>query len=170
MEITPTNKILSALALLGTVLFIRKNKQPAPINGIGSTTLTGDFGPIYTRFQHKGKEAILHLMKVQKGECMAALHRTDIGDIDLIWGKVTNAETHEGYGLAHIIDKHGETIHYNNLTFRIEDFIPIVVQFGEKSDIDRNKIIFDGYGFRFVIQTSWNGKKKKFLLTAFDIQ
>ncbi len=164
---TPTNKLLAAIALLGTVLFIRKNKPTDQINGIGSTTLTGDFGPIYTRFQHKGKEAILHLMKVQKGECMAALHRTDIGDIDLIWGKVTNAEKHEGYGLAHIIDKHG--LLYGSIP--IEEFIPLIVNYGERLDrfCTKDKLVCGGERYRFVIALAYKGRKKKWLLTSFEL-
>lgn len=29
-----------------------------------------------------------------------------VADIDLLWGKITNAKKKGGYGLAHIIDKH----------------------------------------------------------------
>ena len=59
------------------------------------------------------------------------------------------------------------------LGFNLEDFVPIVVQFGnfnlKKSD-DQKKV-FESKGFRFVIalETEPNGKTKKWLLTAFDI-
>ena len=40
----------------------------------------GAFGPIYTQFIGKPKEAIKFLRQQQKGECIAALHRDDIGE------------------------------------------------------------------------------------------
>lgn len=83
---------------------------------------------------------------------------------------MTNAATHEGYGLAHIIDKHGSVIRYNASRFAIEDFIPIVVQFGAMKEELPDKYIFESESFRFVIKKHWNGKHKKFLLTAFDMQ
>ena len=132
---------------------------------------TGKFGPIYRQFEKKPKEAIKFLRKMKDGECIAALHRNDIGDIDIVWGKVTDSVKHKGFGLAHIIDKH--ELEINRLGFNIEDFIPIVVQFGDFNlkKSDSNKKVFESKGFRFVIalQKEPQGKTKKWLLTAFDI-
>ena len=131
----------------------------------------GKFGPIYRQFAGKPREAIKFLREKEDGECIAALHRDDIGDIDIVWGKVTDSAKHKGYGLVHIIDKH--ELEINRLGFNLEDFVPIVVQFGnfnlKKSD-DQKKV-FESKGFRFVIalETEPNGKTKKWLLTAFDI-
>jgi len=47
----------------------------------------GDFGEQYTEFRHKPKQAIKHLKKVKGGECIAALFRPEIGDIDIVWGE-----------------------------------------------------------------------------------
>ena len=88
----------------------------------------GKYGPVYRQFAGKPKEAIKFLRERMNGECIAALHRSDIGDIDIVWGKVSDPIKHKGYGLAHIIDKH--EIEINKLGFNVEDFIPIVVQFG----------------------------------------
>lgn len=120
--------------------------------------------------QRKPKEAIKFLRQQQGGECIAALHRDDIGDIDIVWGKVTDAVKHKGFGLAHIIDKHEANI--NHLGFQIEDFIPIIVQYGnfnlKKSD--SQKMVFESRGFRFVVAIQkTNGDSKNWLLTAFDL-
>ena len=131
----------------------------------------GMFGPIYTQFKGKPKEAIRFLKEQKQGECIAALHRDDIGDIDIVWGKVTDPIKHRGFGLAHIIDKHEADI--NRLGFQIEDFIPIIVQYGnfnlKKSD--SQKMVFEGQGFRFVvaIQKGQEQETKNWLLTAFDL-
>ena len=132
---------------------------------------TGKYGPVYRQFAGKPKEAINYLRQKQNGECIAALHRNDIGDIDIVWGKVTDPIKHKGYGLAHIIDKH--ELEINKLGFNIEDFVPIVVQFGnfnlKKSD--NQKKVFESETFRFVValENEQDGKIKKWLLSAFDI-
>ena len=132
---------------------------------------TGKYGPVYRQFAGKPKEAINFLREKQNGECVAALHRNDIGDIDIVWGKVTDPVKHKGYGLAYIIDKHEVGI--NKLGFNIEDFVPIVVQFGnfnlKKSD--SQKKVFESETFRFVValENEQNGKIKKWLLSSFDI-
>lgn len=131
---------------------------------------TGEFGPIYTQFEGKPKEAIKHLRKMQTGECPKALHRDDIGFIDIVWGEVTDPVKHKGYGLSHIIDKHEAEI--KELGFNVEDFIPIVVQFGEMEEkaSDEKKITLESRMFRVVIQKKWNGKSKTFLLSTFDLR
>ncbi|MBQ4442811.1 MAG: hypothetical protein II899_12035 [Bacteroidales bacterium] len=132
---------------------------------------TGKYGPVYRQFAGKPKEAIKFLREKKNGECIAALHRSDIGDIDIVWGEVSDPIKHKGYGLAHIIDKH--EIGINKLGFDVEDFIPIVVQFGnfnlKKSD--SQKKVFESETFRFVValENGEDGKTKKWLLSAFDI-
>ena len=91
----------------------------------------GIFGPIlYDQFCGQPKLAIKHLLKVQNGECPKALYREDIGYIDIVWGE-NNPKTNKGFGLKHIVEKHGASI--KELGFEVEDFIPIVVQFGNLS-------------------------------------
>ncbi len=128
----------------------------------------GPFGPIYSQFVRKPKSAIIHLLKVQKGECVKALFRDDIGYIDIVWGE-NDPKTHKGYGLKHIYEKHGNSI--MALGFKIEDFIPIVVQFGDfnikKSDTEKR--VYESNQFRFVIAID-HRYQKKWLLTAFDLK
>lgn len=115
------------------------------------------------------KLAIKHLLKVQNGECPKALFREDIGFIDIVWGK-NDPKTNKGYGLKHIVEKHGQNI--KELGFEVEDFIPIVVQFGNLSvkKSDDKKMILESDTFRIVIQTRWDNQIKIFLLTAFDLR
>lgn len=130
----------------------------------------GEFGPIFTQFRGKPKEAIKFLMQQKRGECIASLHRDDIGDIDIVWGEVADPIKHKGFGLSHIIDKHEEEI--KQLGFEVEDFVPIVVQFGELKEkkSDDKKITLESQMFRVIIQKKWNGKDKTFLLSAFDLR
>lgn len=54
----------------------------------------------------------------------------------------------------------------------MEDFIPIVVQYGNLSvkKSDEKKLILESDTFRIVIQTRWNNREKIFWLTAFDLR
>ena len=129
-----------------------------------------DFGTVYTQFKDKPKEAIKFLMKVQEGECVNALYRDDIGYIDIIWGD-NDPKTNKGKGLKHIIEKHGASI--NQLGFKVEDFIPIVVQYGDFNEkaSDAHKKVFESKHFRFVVAINErDNKKKQWLLTSFDMR
>lgn len=131
--------------------------------------IIGEFGEQFMQFKHKPKDAIKHLKKVKKGECIAALSHPEIGDIDIVWGVVTDKVKHTGYGLSHIIDKHGAEI--KSLGFEVEDFIPIVVQFGELSlSKTKEEYLLESKHFRVVIEKSYKGRKKQWLLTAFDLR
>ena len=80
-----------------------------------------EFGTNYAEFYQDGKGAIAKLIAEANaakqagqdfsGQVAGAFSKEIDGaeaSIDLVWGKITNAQTHEGYGLAHIIDKHPE--------------------------------------------------------------
>ncbi len=130
-------------------------------------SLFGVFGDEYTQFKGRPKEAIKFLMKAKQGEAIDALYRQDIGYVSIPWGE--NDEKNKGFGLKHIVEKHGKEI--ERLGFKVEDFIPIVFAFG-LFNIDKStdgKIVLDSEYFRLVIQTKAFGKSKKWLLTAFDL-
>ena len=129
--------------------------------------------PQYKQFKNKPVEAIKHLMKVKKGDCLQALYRKDIGYIDIVWGE--NDKNNKGFGLKHIIEKHGDEI--KQLGFKVEVFIPIIVQFGELKKSDKPKRIeLVGEMFKVVIKTEFREEKsnkridQKFILTAFDLR
>ena len=128
---------------------------------------TGDFGIQYTQFYHEPKKAIKHLKKVKGGECIAALYREDIGDVDIVWGE--NDSKNKGFGLKHIIEKHGDQI--KELGFEVEDFIPIIFQYGNLSVSKTNEeYMLESKMFRVVIEKTYKGKKKCWVLTAFDLR
>ena len=126
---------------------------------------TGEFGPIFRQFEGKPKEAIRHLRKAQKGECVKAFYRDDIGYVDLVWGEGGS----DGFGLCHIIENHESEL--KQMGFEIEDFIPVVFAFGKYEESKReNKIRIFGEKFLLVVKTKWNEKDKRFIMTAFDLR
>lgn len=128
----------------------------------------GIFGKIYRQFYNNPKGAIKHLKKVKQGECINALYRKDIGYIDIVWGE-NDVKTNKGFGLKHIIEKHGKEL--KQLGFEVEDFIPIIIQTGSIIKArEATKIILESNMFRVVIMKEWKGKSKKFILTAFDLR
>ena len=64
-----------------------------------------EFGTNYAEFYHDGKGAIDKLLTERQGQVAGAFEREELGDIDLVWGEVTDPINHKGYGLAHILDK-----------------------------------------------------------------
>ncbi len=92
------------------------------------------------------------------------MYREDIGYIDIVWGE--NDKNNKGFGLKHIVEKHGKEI--EQLGFKVEDFIPIIVQYGElKKSQKEEKILLEGNMFRVVLYVD---TKKKFVLSAFDLR
>ena len=157
---TNRTALIWILGGLAAMLAIGRRKGNAPaVRGICGTDKTG-------------REAVKYLLKMKGGECPAAFHRNDVGDIDLIWGEVTDPVKHKGYGLAHIIDKHGTEFHYGNSRIRIEDFLPIVIMNGRKYYETPYKAKFKGEGYKFVIAKKSPGRTddKIWLLTAFELE
>ena len=107
-------------------------------------------------------------MKVKNGECAKALYRKEIGYIDIVWG-YNDPKTNKGCGLKHIIEKHGETIRQRG--FNVEDFIPIVVEYGDFSISEKGEeYLLESKMFRLVIENKAFGKPKNWILTAFDLK
>ena len=130
----------------------------------------GAFGPIYTQFESKPKEAMTHLCNVKNGECPKAFYREDVGFVDFVWGKPNDKTTGKGgFGLSHILTDHGDEIK----DFNIDpiDFILMIMNFGKlNTEGKKNRIYLEGKEFRLIVTTEWYGKSKQLLLTAFDLR
>ena len=130
----------------------------------------GVFGPIFTQFEGKPKEAMTHLCNVKDGECPKAFYREDVGFVDFVWGKPNEKSTDKGgFGLSHILIDHGNEIR----DFNIDpiDFILMIMNFGKlNTEGKKNRIYLEGQEFRLIVTTEWYGKSKQLLLTAFDLR
>lgn len=68
-----------------------------------------EFGPVFTGFERKPQKAVTKLLKEKTGCCPGVFYRKDVGPIGLAYGKPgEGTELKNGYGLSHIIAKHGE--------------------------------------------------------------
>ena len=123
-----------------------------PVKKIG----TGDFGDIYHGIQEQ--KAIEFLMKNKSGEVKDALLHPGVKEpIDLVYGK----KGENGYGLAHIEEKHPGIIKQ----------IPSIIKDSEVIKQANDRILLlkkmdDGVHIA-AIRLDWNGKKKTWLVTAF---
>lgn len=121
-----------------------------------------EFGENYAEYYHDGKGALQKLLIEKQGQVAGAFHRKDLGDIDLVWGEVTDKIKHKGYGLAHIIDKHPD------LDLKMIDEI---VKNGKliKDNKGRIRIQFDNKVIG--IKDNWKGDKTNvWIVTSYELQ
>ncbi|WP_458574568.1 putative barnase/colicin E5 family endoribonuclease, partial [Helicobacter trogontum] len=94
-----------------------------------------------------------------KGQVAGAFYKEGLGDIDLVWGEVTDPKNHKGYGLAHILDKH-------------PDLDPrLITEIIEKGNLtNQNNIRYRIERDNYVIGLSaeYKGDKRNFIITAFE--
>ena len=105
----------------------------------------------YSEYKGKGQEAVDFIVKNKGGQVRGAFHRKEIGDIDVVWGEVTDKEKHKGYGLAHIIDKHG---------MEAVSKIGEVVKDGKVFRDHKNRLCISKDKFELALREEWFGKKK----------
>ncbi|MCL9821915.1 hypothetical protein NCR96_09250, partial [Helicobacter sp. 14348-15] len=140
-----------------------------------------EFGVNYPEYYHNGKGAIEKLLAeakdyearkevgsltedevkqgAYKGQVAGAFYKEGLGDIDLVWGEVTDPVNHKGYGLAHILDKHPDFD---------TSLIPEIIEKGNV--INQNNIRYRIEKDNYVIGLSaeYKGEKKNFIITAFE--
>ncbi|MDY3911826.1 MAG: hypothetical protein SO000_01395, partial [Sodaliphilus sp.] len=122
----------------------------------------GLFGNIHDQFKGKVKEAVEFLMKHKSGDLLGVFHRSEVGDIDLVWGD-------DDKGLQHIINGHilvkdPDFKNIDEAIFLIDD----IVKNGKVVKEGEAKIVFEKDGYRVVICKNINGKQKNWVLTSYD--
>lgn len=126
-----------------------------------------DFGTNYPQFYHKGSEAIAHLLETKSGQVQGAFYRKDLqelsgnGEIDLVWGEITDKTNHKGFGLSHIIDKHPEIT---------SDILNDIIQNGELKIRKNEAIQIAKDNYKVILKSNWKGEptKNKWIVTAYE--
>ena len=124
-----------------------------------------DFGTNYAEHYHSGESAIAKLLLERQGQVAGAFHRDELGDIDLVWGEVTGSgQQAKGWGLAKIIEKHGDE--FQDIAKELDEIIrdgEVVKRVGrdEAYNIEYN-------GFKVGINKGFNKQgENKWIVTAF---
>ncbi|MGQ2899360.1 PBECR2 nuclease fold domain-containing protein [Campylobacter coli] len=118
-----------------------------------------EFGQNYAEYYHDGKGALQKLLIEKQGQVAGAFHRKDLGDIDLVWGEVTDKIKHKGYGLAHIIDKHPE------LDLKL---ISDIVDKGKLNNQNNIRYRIEYKNYIIGLSSEYKGNKRTFIITAFE--
>ncbi|ELP6860668.1 hypothetical protein R1178_000943 [Campylobacter coli] len=118
-----------------------------------------EFGENYSEYYHDGKGALQKLLIEKQGQVAGAFHRKDLGDIDLVWGEVTDKIKHKGYGLAHIIDKHPE------LDLKL---ISDIVDKGKLNNQNNIRYRIEYKNYIIGLSSEYKGNKRTFIITAFE--
>ena len=125
-----------------------------------------EFGENYAEYYRDGVGAIEKLLGEKKGQVAGAFHREELGDIDLVWGEVTGSgKEAKGWGLAKIIEKHGDE--FQDIAKELDEIIrdgEVVKRAGrdEAYNIEYN-------GFKVGINKGFNKQgENKWIVTAFD--
>ena len=131
--------------------------KPLGDTQLGEQPSSGSFGPIYTQFKGKAREAIAFLLEKKDGEAIAALHHKDIGDIDLVWGKEGTGKS-DGYGLAKLAKYHPEVL--DNLQELLDEMVV--------TNRSENRVQLESETHQASVRLTWDNEKKNWLLTAFE--
>ncbi|MGP1459803.1 MAG: DUF2213 domain-containing protein, partial [Treponema sp.] len=114
----------------------------------------------YPQYKGTGQKAVDFLLKNKGGQVRGAFKREDIGDIDIVWGEVLNEKGHTGYGLSHIVDKHGI-----EAAKKLGDVVSNgIITMADK----RGRISLEKDNYRAAVRRSWNGKPKQWIVTGFE--
>ena len=123
-------------------------------------TPLAEFGTNYAEFYRDGQGAVKKLLAEKQGQVAGAFYRQDLGDITLAWGKSYKDENGEwrGFGLAHILDKHGKE--FKDLARELSEVVEKGVLVKESDD----KIILKSPQHTIIL-----GKKEndKFVITGY---
>ena len=126
-----------------------------------------EFGENYAEHYRDGVGAIEKLLLEKQGQVAGAFHRKELGDIDLVWGEVQGkGKEAKGWGLAKIIEKHGDE--FENIAKELDE----IIRDGEVVKTHNGYNIELG-DYKVGLNIGWNENgvkigENKWVVTAFD--
>ncbi|MCR2090382.1 ADP-ribosyltransferase-containing protein, partial [Campylobacter upsaliensis] len=140
------------------------------------SSLKEDFGENFAGY--KGKEAVEKLLAEQRGQVKGAFYKEGLGEIDLVWGEITDLEKHKGYGLAHILDKRKSEFveqgaSQSEAAQKAAEFakneISNIMQNGKIINKANEATRIETQDYRLILKQNWKGEptKNKWLVTAY---
>lgn len=125
----------------------------------------GDFGYKYNQFSDDSSKAIDYLLKRKDGEVEGVINSpavesiTGDGNVGLVYGKTGD----DGFGLAHIVEKHGKNV---------AEKIPSILENGkilnDPSLTNNNRITIVNDDNTGAVRLDWDGKEKQWVVTAYE--
>ena len=117
-----------------------------------------EWGTAYTSMSGKGLQAIEFLLKKQDGFVPAAFNRSDLGDIDIVYGRTGEGiDDDSGYGLAHIMKRHPD-INWNKI-------VDVISNGSIRSGGKKKKIIISDDG-KIILRVKQKGRN--WVISAFS--
>ena len=141
-----------------------------------------EFGENYPQFYHKGSEAIEHLLQKRSGQVQGAFYRKDLeelsgnGDITLVWGEITDAQAHKGYGLAHILDKRTaefmiQGLEQTQAQIKAKEFVESLPKMIDEMDLKvkpNEAIKLENENYKIILKSNWKGEPTdKWIVSAY---
>lgn len=136
-----------------------------------------EFGTNYAEFYRDGQGAVKKLLAEKQGQVAGAFYRDDLakatgtGEIDLVWGDSTK-------GLQHILEHRAADFKTQGLTKEQAEQKALWFVENDLNDIIRNgnisfskvmnRVFFDTDTQKAVIALDYDGKDRKWVLTAFN--
>lgn len=136
-----------------------------------------EFGTNYAEFYRDGQGAVKKLLAEKQGQVAGAFYRDDLakatgtGEIDLVWGDSTK-------GLQHILERRVADFETQGLTkeqatqkalwFVENDLNDIITNGNISFSKVMNRVFFDTDTQKAVIALDYDGKDRKWILTAFN--
>lgn len=107
----------------------------------------------------KGERAVRQVLK-SKRNVPNAMYRKEIGGIDFLYGKAGDSAKKfaGGYGIAHILVKHGQ---------QAVDMIPTVIARGKMSQKYMDRVYFSLDDYMATVRLDFDGQKRTWLVTNF---
>lgn len=104
-----------------------------------------------------------------KGQVAGAFYRKDLeelsgnGNIDVVWGEITDAQAHKGYGLVHILDKHKKE--FKDIAKDLSE----IVENGKLIKDDKGRLRIENENYIIGIKDNFKGKKdNNWIVTAYE--
>lgn len=136
------------------------------------------FGQNFSEFKGQGAKAVEKVLQERSGQVQGAFYRDELGEIDVVWGEITDPEKHKGYGLAHILDKRKAEFMQQGLSeaqaeAKAIDFtkneIANIIENGKITNKPNEATKIETPAYKLILKQNWKGEplENKWLVTAY---
>ena len=136
------------------------------------------FGQNFSEYKGQGAKAVEKVLQERSGQVQGAFYRDELGEIDVVWGEITDPEKHKGYGLAHILDKRKAEFMQQGLSeaqaeAKAIDFtkneIANIIENGKITNKPNEATKIETPAYKLILKQNWKGEplENKWLVTAY---